>query len=125
MKQSKIKRMLLAAFLLLLARGQASAQTDALPSWNDGGAKKTIVEFVKATTEKGSAKFVAPEARIAVFDQARYSQIRCFCRDGARPLGRAPARQYSLPHHGDAHCAGIPRLKPSFFSCSRMCWNFS
>ena len=69
MKQSKIKRMLLAAFLLLLARGQASAQTDPLPSWNDGAAKKAIVEFVKATTDKSSPNFVAPEARIATFDQ--------------------------------------------------------
>ncbi len=48
---------------------QASAQSNPLPSWNDGTAKKAIVEFVKTTTEKGSPKFVAPEARIAVFDQ--------------------------------------------------------
>ena len=40
-----------------------------LPSWNDGPAKKAIVEFVKSTTEKGSPQFVAPEARIATFDQ--------------------------------------------------------
>jgi len=60
---------MLPAFLFLLASTQAFAQTDSLPSWNDGAAKKAIVEFVKATTEKGSAKFVAPEARIAVFDQ--------------------------------------------------------
>ena len=44
-------------------------QTDPLPSWNDGVAKKAIVDFVKSTTEKGSAKLVAPEARIATFDQ--------------------------------------------------------
>ena len=59
----------LAAFIFLLAAAQAFAQSDPLPSWNDGAAKKAIVEFVKATTEKGSAKFVAPEARIAIFDQ--------------------------------------------------------
>ena len=58
-----------AAVLFLLAFAQAYAQTDPLPSWNDGAAKKTITDFVKMTTEKGSAKFVAPEARIAVFDQ--------------------------------------------------------
>ena len=69
--------MIRAGFLILLVFAQAHAQTDPspalgpdpLPSWNDGPAKKAIVEFVKATTEKGSAKFVAPEARIAVFDQ--------------------------------------------------------
>jgi phosphoglycolate phosphatase-like HAD superfamily hydrolase len=58
-----------ATFFFLLACAHAYAQTDPLPSWNDGAAKKAIVEFVKTTTEKSSAKFVPPEARIAVFDQ--------------------------------------------------------
>ena len=58
------------AFLFLLVLTQAHAQTDPLPSWNDGLAKKAIVEFVKTTTTgKGSPKFVPPEARIATFDQ--------------------------------------------------------
>jgi len=56
------------AFLFLLVFGQAYAQTDPLPSWNDGPAKKAIIEFVKMTTAKGSPKFVPPEARIATFD---------------------------------------------------------
>jgi hypothetical protein len=67
--RSIIKGMMLAAFSFLLACAQAYAQTDSLPSWNDGPAKKAIVEFVKATTDKSSPKFVPPEARIAVFDQ--------------------------------------------------------
>ena len=53
---------------LLLALTLANAQTDPLPSWNDGPAKQAIVEFVRATTEAGGPKFVAPEARIATFD---------------------------------------------------------
>ena len=57
-----------AALLFLLMFVQAYAQTDPLPSWNDGPAKKAIVEFVKTTTDKASAKFVPPEARIATFD---------------------------------------------------------
>src|SRR5580765_9027397 len=69
MNRAMINGIALAAFLILLVFGQASAQTDPLPSWNDGAAKTKIVEFVKATTEKSSPKFVAPEARIAVFDQ--------------------------------------------------------
>ena len=69
MKRTIIKRISLTVFLFLLAFTQAHAQTDSLPSWNDGASKKAIVDFVKATTEKGSPKFVAPEARIAVFDQ--------------------------------------------------------
>ena len=47
----------------------AIADTDPLPSWNDGAAKKAIVEFVHATTTMGGAKFAPPEARIATFDQ--------------------------------------------------------
>jgi hypothetical protein len=69
MKRTMINIIKGTAFLFLLAFGQAHAQTDPLPSWNDGAAKKAIVEFVKTTTEKGSAKFVPPEARIAEFDQ--------------------------------------------------------
>jgi phosphoserine phosphatase len=54
--------------LLLIAFALAHAQTDPLPSWNDGPAKKAIVEFVQATTTQGGPKFVPPEARIATFD---------------------------------------------------------
>ena len=58
---------LLAASLLFVA--QASAQTDPLPSWNDGAAKTAIVEFVKTTTTQGSPQFVPPGERVATFDQ--------------------------------------------------------
>jgi phosphoglycolate phosphatase-like HAD superfamily hydrolase len=54
---------------LLLGGVRAHAQTDPLPSWNDGPAKKAILEFVQATTDRSDPKFVAPEARIAAFDQ--------------------------------------------------------
>ena len=54
--------------ILVIAFAQAHAQTDPLPSWNDGSAKKAIVEFVQATTTQGGPKFVPPEARIATFD---------------------------------------------------------
>jgi phosphoserine phosphatase len=47
----------------------AAHAEDPLASWNDGAAKKAIVEFVKATTVEGSPQFVAPEERIAAFDQ--------------------------------------------------------
>ena len=55
------------ASLLIVA--QAAAQTDPLPSWNDGAAKKAIIEFVKDTTTQGSPKFVPPAERVATFDQ--------------------------------------------------------
>jgi phosphoglycolate phosphatase-like HAD superfamily hydrolase len=47
----------------------AEAQTDPLPSWNDGPAKQTIVTFVRDTTTQGSPNFVPPAERIATFDQ--------------------------------------------------------
>ena len=46
----------------------AQAQTDLLPSWNDGPAKKAIVEFVARVTRQGGPDFVPPAERIAVFD---------------------------------------------------------
>ena len=53
----------------LLASSSAFAQSDPLPSWNDGPAKQAIVAFVKATTDQASPNFVPPAARIATFDQ--------------------------------------------------------
>ncbi len=47
----------------------AHADTDPLPSWNDGDAKSAIVDFVKATTDAGSPQFVPVGERIATFDQ--------------------------------------------------------
>jgi hypothetical protein len=40
-----------------------------LPSWNDGPAKQGILDFIRATTDASSKDFVAPEERIATFDQ--------------------------------------------------------
>ena len=41
---------------------------DPLPSWNEGAAKRSIVEFVQAVTQKGGKDYVAPAERIATFD---------------------------------------------------------
>ncbi|TWF47822.1 phosphoserine phosphatase [Neorhizobium alkalisoli] len=41
---------------------------ETLPSWSDGAAKTRILDFVKATTTEGGEGFVAPQDRIAVFD---------------------------------------------------------
>ena len=40
---------------------------DELSSWTDGPTKSAIVDFVGRVTREG-ADFVAPEARVAVFD---------------------------------------------------------
>src|ERR1700733_9641707 len=58
-----------ALVLLLFGLGHAGAQRDPLPSWNKGPAKQAILKFVKDTTDKNSAGYVAPEDRIATFDQ--------------------------------------------------------
>ena len=42
--------------------------TDALPSWNDGAAKKSIVDFIARVTGEGGPDFVPPSERIATFD---------------------------------------------------------
>src|SRR5262245_62771588 len=42
--------------------------SDALPSWNVGSAKLSIVTFVERVTKQSGPDFVAPSQRIAVFD---------------------------------------------------------
>jgi hypothetical protein len=53
----------------LSSQAQAQSSPDPLASWNDGAAKRAILEFVRETTDKASTHFVPPEARIATFDQ--------------------------------------------------------
>jgi phosphoglycolate phosphatase-like HAD superfamily hydrolase len=73
---------------LLLLAVQVGAQTDPLPSWNNGPSKKAILEFVQVTTTQDTPKFVPPAKRIATFDQdgtlwvehPMYSQV-LYCLD--------------------------------------------
>jgi phosphoglycolate phosphatase-like HAD superfamily hydrolase len=51
------------------APAQTTALGGVLPSWNDGAAKRAILDFVRVTTDRASPNFVAPEDRIATFDQ--------------------------------------------------------
>ena len=46
----------------------ALAQTDPLPSWNDGAAKQAILGFVARVTREDGPDFVPSAERIAVFD---------------------------------------------------------
>jgi phosphoglycolate phosphatase-like HAD superfamily hydrolase len=57
----------LPAGLTTTARAQEAANK--LDSWNDGPAKQAIIDFVRATTDRSSPKFVPPPERIATFDQ--------------------------------------------------------
>jgi len=64
------KQLLIAAALVcaLAMTTTIAHAADALPSWNDGAAKKSIVEFVEKVTKEGGPDFVPPAERIAVFD---------------------------------------------------------
>ena len=56
------------ALLLALALPLLAQASEPLPSWNDGPAKKHIIEFVQAVTDQSGKDFVKPADRIAVFD---------------------------------------------------------
>jgi phosphoglycolate phosphatase-like HAD superfamily hydrolase len=45
-----------------------AAKADPLASWNEGSAKKAVVDFVAKATKKGSPDFMPAAERIAVFD---------------------------------------------------------
>jgi len=64
-----IKSVLLATFFActFLCTGLVQA-ADPLPSWHDGAAKQSIIDFVTKVTKEGSADFVPPAERIATFD---------------------------------------------------------
>src|ERR1700761_8506483 len=107
--QAATRRVLLSMLALLPAlsgtflAASVSAQTTTsqtpLPSWNDGAAKQAILDFVRTTTDQASSNFVAPEDRIAVFDQdgtlwvehPMYTQV-VYC------LERVPAVVAKKPH---------------------------
>jgi phosphoserine phosphatase len=47
----------------------ATTQVDPLMSWSEGPAKQSILGFVQTITEQSDFSFVAPDDRIATFDQ--------------------------------------------------------
>jgi hypothetical protein len=51
-----------------LLQGDGVGTDDPLASWNNGTTKKSILDFVARVTEAGGKDFVAPEERIATFD---------------------------------------------------------
>jgi phosphoserine phosphatase len=63
-----LKRTLLALLSSLAVTTTTLAQTNPLPSWNEGKAKQSVVDFVKRVTSKGSTNFVPAAERIATFD---------------------------------------------------------
>jgi hypothetical protein len=55
-------------FLLVFAGSIVARDADPLPSWNESASKQAIISFVQEVTAAGSAGFVDPDERIAVFD---------------------------------------------------------
>jgi hypothetical protein len=78
------------------AQTKEAVNTDPLPSWNDGDAKKAIMKFVRATTDSADSSYVKPGERIATFDQDGtlwvehpvYSQL-IYCLDRVPELVKA------------------------------------
>lgn len=71
MKYLFICRRMVVFVLLLIAIGvfaHSAEAADPLPSWNEGIAKRSIIDFVNRVTQPGSPDFVVPEQRIATFD---------------------------------------------------------
>jgi phosphoglycolate phosphatase-like HAD superfamily hydrolase len=66
-RRTLLTALLAFAFASGVARS-AFAQTDPLPSWNDGTVKKSITDFVARVTTQGGPDFVPPAERIATFD---------------------------------------------------------
>jgi phosphoglycolate phosphatase-like HAD superfamily hydrolase len=67
MNWKRIIRMFLTSFLVIFVACNV-VEKDLLPSWNEGPAKKSILEFVAAVTDKKSKDYVEPAERIATFD---------------------------------------------------------
>ena len=63
MKSLRLKILVSLLFLPLTALA-----LEPLPSWNDGPAKKSIIDFVEKVTRPGSPDFVPVSERIATFD---------------------------------------------------------
>lgn len=67
-RRSILAGLLVSAAATSLPGRSVLAQSDPLPSWNDGRAKKSILDFVSAVTKEGTADFVSAPERIATFD---------------------------------------------------------
>jgi phosphoglycolate phosphatase-like HAD superfamily hydrolase len=61
-------RRIFAVLLAWLCIGPSFADSPSLPSWSDGPAKESIIDFVVRVTKDGSADFVPEAQRVAVFD---------------------------------------------------------
>jgi phosphoglycolate phosphatase-like HAD superfamily hydrolase len=98
----------LAVVMLACTASDARAQSDPLPSWNDGAVKQAILDFVARVTREGGPDHVPPAERIAVFDndgtlwaeQPVYVQA-AFARDRIKALApQHPEWKVTQPYKG-------------------------
>src|SRR6478609_1847809 len=68
MTSSTRRTLVAAAYLFTIGSASLGAQATPLASWNDGPAKRAIMSFVRATTDRSSPQYTAPDDRIATFD---------------------------------------------------------
>ena len=79
----------------------AYAETDPLPSWNNGKVKQSIIEFVQAVTDKQSKDYVPAKDRFATIDndgtlwveQPIYTQV-VFMKDRFREIADKQPQLY-------------------------------
>jgi FMN phosphatase YigB (HAD superfamily) len=64
----KRMRLILLTILVALTLAMPAHAADPLPSWNDGAAKRAIVDFVQRVTTPSGTDFVPEPERIATFD---------------------------------------------------------
>ncbi len=64
----KVGALIVLTTLFVLGIALPARAADPLPSWNEGKAKQSIIEFVQKVTTVGSADFVPVAERIATFD---------------------------------------------------------
>ena len=62
------KTLVLALVYVSVFTATISRAADPLPSWNDGPTKRAILAFVAGAIDKSGPNFIAPEDRIATFD---------------------------------------------------------
>jgi phosphoglycolate phosphatase-like HAD superfamily hydrolase len=69
MKTSRTQNLIAPVLMGVVAWAAGVARaSDPLPSWNDSGARQSIVAFVEKVTKPGSPDFVSVAERIATFD---------------------------------------------------------
>jgi len=68
MKQMKYLLLLFSLLILFSCTEKIKQNSDPLPSWHQGGAKQSIIDFVNQVTDEASPNFVKPADRIATFD---------------------------------------------------------